>query len=249
MTSVLPTDLTEQALEATLDDIRAAVGAEHVLTDADDLREFRDPYWFAGWDDYEASAVVQPASVEELQAIVRVANDHGVPLWVSSQGRNNGYGGSSPRVRGAVVVNLRRMNRVLEIDGDAAYAVVEPGVSFFELYEAVRGSGHKLWISVPDLGWGSVIGNALEYGVGYTPYGEHANNVCGLEVLLPSGDLVRTGAGRHLERPRLACLQAELRAVVRRPLLPVEPRHRDAHGRVADARAGVLPAGLGDGVA
>ena len=179
MTSVLPTDLTAQALDAALDDIR----------------EFRDPYWFAGWDDYEASAVVQPASVDELQAIVRAANDHGVPLWVSSQGRNNGYGGSSPRVRGSVVVNLRRMNRVLEIDGDAAYAVVEPGVSFFELYEAVRGSGNKLWISVPDLGWGSVIGNALEYGVGYTPYGEHANTVCGLEVLLPSGELIRTGPG------------------------------------------------------
>ena len=68
-------------------------------------------------------------------------------------------------------------------------------MSFFELYEAVRGSGHKLWISVPDLGWGSVIGNTLEYGVGYTPYGEHAANACGLEVVLPDGELVRTGTG------------------------------------------------------
>ena len=249
MTSVLPTDLTEQALDAALDGFRAAVGAEHVLTDVEQLREFRDPYWFAGWDDYEASAVVQPESVEELQAVVRIANDHGVPLWVSSQGRNNGYGGSSPRVRGAVVVNLRRMNRVLEIDGDAAYAVVEPGVSFFDLYEAVRASGHKLWISVPDLGWGSVIGNTLEYGLGYTPYGEHAANACGLEVVLPDGELVRTGHGRHLERPSLARVPAELRAVVRRPLLPVEPRHRHQDGRLADAGAGVLPAGLGDGAA
>ena len=195
MTSVLPTDLTEQALDAALDGFRAAVGAEHVLTDVEQLREFRDPYWFAAWDDYEASAVVQPESVEELQAVVRIANDRGVPLWVSSQGRNNGYGGSSPRVRGAVVVNLRRMNRVLEIDGDAAYAVVEPGVSFFDLYEAVRASGHRLWISVPDLGWGSVIGNTLEYGLGYTPYGDHAANACGLEVVLPNGELVRTGMG------------------------------------------------------
>ena len=154
MTSVLPTDLTAQALDAALDGFRASVGAEHVLTDEEQLREFRDPYWFAGWDDYEASAVVQPESVEELQAIVRIANEHGVPLWVSSQGRNNGYGGSSPRVRGAVVVNLRRMNRVLEIDGDAAYAVVEPGVSFFELYEAVRGVGPQ----AVDLGAGPRLG-------------------------------------------------------------------------------------------
>ncbi len=60
MTSVLPTDLTAQALDAALDGFRASVGAEHVLTDDEQLREFRDPYWFAGWDDYEASAVVQP---------------------------------------------------------------------------------------------------------------------------------------------------------------------------------------------
>jgi 4-cresol dehydrogenase (hydroxylating) len=195
MTSVLPPAVTDQALGEALDGFRAAVGEAHVLTSEADLREFRDPYWFMGWDDYEASAVVQPESVEQIQEILRVANRFGVPLWVSSQGRNNGYGGSSPRVRGSVVVNLRRMDRVLEIDGDSAYAVVEPGVRFFDLYEAVRGSGHKLWIDVPDLGWGSVIGNTTEYGVGYTPYGEHAATACGLEVVLPNGDVVRTGMG------------------------------------------------------
>jgi 4-cresol dehydrogenase (hydroxylating) flavoprotein subunit len=195
MATVLPTDVTEQALDDALDAFRGVVGADAVLTAAEELQEFRDPYWYAGWDDYEASAVVQPQSVEQIQAIVRLANEHGVPLWVSSQGRNNGYGGSSPRVRGAVVLSLRRMNRVLEVNGDAAYAVVEPGVTFFELYEAVRASGHKLWISVPDLGWGSVIGNTVEYGVGYTPYGEHAATACGLEVVLPDGGLLRTGMG------------------------------------------------------
>jgi 4-cresol dehydrogenase (hydroxylating) len=195
MTTIPLTGVTEQALAAALDGFRATVGADGVLTADEELAEFRDPYWFPGWDDYEASAVVQPRSVEEIQEILRVANEHGVPLWVSSQGRNNGYGGSSPRLKGSVVVNLRRMNRVLEIDGDAAYAVVEPGVSFQQLYDAVRASGHELWIDCPDLGWGSVIGNTLEYGVGYTPYGEHAATACGLEVVLPDGDLLRTGMG------------------------------------------------------
>ena len=97
-----------------------------MLTSEEDLLEFRDPFWFRGWDDYEAAAVVQPQSVEEIQAIVRIANEHKVPLWVSGVGKNNGYGGSSPRVRGSVVVNLRRMNRVLEIDEELGYAVVGP---------------------------------------------------------------------------------------------------------------------------
>jgi 4-cresol dehydrogenase (hydroxylating) len=191
----LPDGLDEHAFLRALEGFRAAIGADAVLTAPEQVGEFRDPYWFAGWDDFEASAVVQPRSVEEIQAILRVANETGVPLWVSSQGRNNGYGGSSPRVRGSVVMSLRRMNRVLEINGEAAYAVVEPGVSFFDLYEAVRESDHKLWIDVPDLGWGSVIGNTTEYGVGYTPYGEHTATACGLEVVLPNGDVVRTGMG------------------------------------------------------
>src|SRR5215218_7841213 len=83
--------MSDRALEA----FRAAVGAQHVLTDQDELREFRDPFWHSGWRDYEASAVVQPETVEEIQAIVRIANEHRVPIWVTSQGRNNGYGGSS----------------------------------------------------------------------------------------------------------------------------------------------------------
>jgi 4-cresol dehydrogenase (hydroxylating) len=85
------------------------------------------------------------------------------------------------------------MNRVLEVDEEHAYAVVEPGVSFFDLYEAVR--ARKLWISTPDLGWGSVIGNALDHGVGYTLNGDHPAAQCGMEVVLADGSLLRTGMG------------------------------------------------------
>ena len=66
---------------------------------------------------------------------------------------------------------------------------------FFDLYDAVRASGHELWISVPTSAGAASIGNALEYGVGYTPYGEHASHLCGLEAVLPNGELVRTGMG------------------------------------------------------
>src|SRR5579863_4575437 len=170
MSLILPPEVTEASLERTLDDLRAAVGAGHVLTSPEEMREFRDPFWHLAWSDYEAAAVVQPETVEEIQAIVAIANERRVPLWTTSQGRNNGYGGSSPRVRGSVVMNLRRMNRILEIDEELGYAVVEPGVSWFELCEAVREGGHRLMVSIPDLGWGSVIGNTLEYGFTYMPY-------------------------------------------------------------------------------
>jgi 4-cresol dehydrogenase (hydroxylating) len=87
------------------------------------------------------------------------------------------------------------MNRVLEVNEDLCYAVVEPGVRWFDLHDALEAAGGRCWPSIPDLGWGSVVGNTLEYGRGYTPYGDHAANVCGMEVVLPDGEVLRTGMG------------------------------------------------------
>ena len=158
--SVMQAGVAAEVLTAALDDFRAAIGEDAVLTGDGDLREFRDPYWFAGLGRLRGGRR-RPAPIGRGAPGDRADRERPRRAALGElAGSNNGYGGSSPRVRGSVVVNLRRMNKVLEIDGDAAYAVVEPGVSFFDLYEAVRSSGHKLWISVPDLGWGSVIGNA-----------------------------------------------------------------------------------------
>jgi 4-cresol dehydrogenase (hydroxylating) flavoprotein subunit len=173
----------------------AALGAEHVFDGEAVLAEFTDPYDNKQRHRSLASYALQPASVEELQQILAIANRHRVPLWTGSQGRNNGYGGGAARVNGSVVVNLRRMNRVLEVNETFGYAVVEPGVSFAELNAHLLENGHALWTDVPDLSWGSVVGNTLEHGVGYTPYGEHADQVCGMEVVLADGDVVRTGMG------------------------------------------------------
>ena len=88
------------------------------------------------------------------------------------------------------------MNRILEVNEEFGYALVEPGVSFFDLYNTPEERGPKaVALDVPDPGWGSVVGNALEHGVGYTPYGDHAADQCGMEVVLPNGEVVRTGMG------------------------------------------------------
>src|SRR5919202_1080141 len=146
-------------------------------------------------EDFTASAVLMPTTVEEIQAVVRIANERRVPLWTHGTGRNNGYGGPAPRVRGSVIVSLRNMNRVLEINEELGYAVVEPGVRWFDLYEAVKAGGHKLMVSIADLGWGSVIGNSLDNGATYIPYGVDQASWCGMEVVLPNGEVMRTGMG------------------------------------------------------
>ena len=150
---------------------------------------------YSASDDHQPGGAVRPCSVEEVQQIVRLANAHKVPLWTVSRGKNLGYGGHSPVVKGTVVLDLHRMNRIIEINEEYAYAVVEPGVSFFDLYEEIQRRGLRLWPSVPAIGWGSVVGNTLDRGFGYTPDGEHTRAQCGMEVVLPSGELVRTGAG------------------------------------------------------
>ncbi|KAJ5724829.1 FAD-linked oxidase-like protein [Penicillium malachiteum] len=91
-----------------------------------------------------------------------------------SRGKNLGYGGSAPVTKECVFLDLRRINTILEINEEYAYAIVEPGVSFFDLFNKIQKRGLNLWPSVPAIGWGSVLGNTLDRGVGYTPLGEHS---------------------------------------------------------------------------
>ena len=66
---------------------------------------------------------------------------------------------------------------------------------WFDLYEAIKAGGHRLMLSIADLGWGSVIGNTLDHGVTYMPYGVDMGMQCGMEVVLADGELMRTGMG------------------------------------------------------
>lgn len=93
-----------------------------------------------------ASCVIQPASTEEVVALVKAANKHKMPISPVSIGRNLGYGGTAPRLRGAAIVDLKRMNKIIEVNEESAYCLVEPGVSYFNMYEHLRKTGSKLWI-------------------------------------------------------------------------------------------------------
>lgn len=183
------------AVQRALAEIKDAIGATAVLTERSDLDEYRDPFWVLGDNTNDVVAAVFPTSVEQVQIVVRIANEYGAPLWTVSQGRNYGYGGSSPRVPGSILLNLSKMNRVLEINTELGYAVVEPGTRWFDLVDALEEAGGEWWSSIPDLGWGSIIGNSLEYGRGHTRFGSHAENIVGMEVVLPNGELMRTGMG------------------------------------------------------
>ncbi|WP_322046884.1 FAD-dependent oxidoreductase [Paraburkholderia sp. J67] len=193
---VLPPGLSAARFGRALAAFEAIVGAPNVCREGAALAPYFDP--FAPVADARAfapAAALLPANVDEIRAILRVANAARVPLWTVSTGRNFAYGGAAPRLAGSVVLDLQRLNRILDVDERLAWALVEPGVSYFDLHAHLRERGLKLWVDPPAAGWGSVIGNTLERGFGYTAYGDHAATQCGMEVVLANGDVVRTGMG------------------------------------------------------
>ena len=114
----VPPNVNPADFEAALSLWRSAVGADWVFTAAEDVALYRDaysPYW-AEPEERLASAAVAPATLEQVQAVVRTANRYRIPLYAISTGRNLAYGGSAPALSGSVVLDLKRMNRVLEVN-------------------------------------------------------------------------------------------------------------------------------------
>lgn len=125
------------------------------------------------------------------------ANEPSISIWRISISRNLESGGPALRVRGSVVVNSgKRVKRVLALNPDGYTCLLEPGVPLYTLNEEVQKRGYKhMWVDKADVGGGSVIGNTLYRGVGYTPYRGHWATHSGLEAGLPTGEVMRTGMG------------------------------------------------------
>jgi 4-cresol dehydrogenase (hydroxylating) len=176
-----------------------AVGVANVFFDEADRTSYQDKF---AVDDalHHPVGAVAPVSVEEIQAVLRIAREHKISLWPISRGKNLGYGGSAPVLAGSVVLDLSRMKKI-DYDEHNGTVLLEPGVGFYDLYDFLRSRGMKHWLSVPGNSWGSVVGNALDRGMGYTPYGEHTTRICGLEAVLADGTVVRTGMGALDQSP------------------------------------------------
>ncbi len=145
-------------------------------------------------------AVLYPVSADEVRTIIQVAACHGVVLYPISGGHNWGYGDACAPTEGAAILDLGRMNRIIEINPTLGYAVVEPGVTQGQLHDAVRREAPGFWLDCSAAGpEASVVGNALDRGFGHTPYGDHVRTTCGMEVVLADGRLVRTGFGHFTD--------------------------------------------------
>lgn len=168
----------------------AIVGKEHVIDDQDALREYTKENISFIPQRYPLLAV-RPGTVEEVKGILQVANLNAIPVTPFSS-CTNGHGASIPFVPG-ITIDLRRLNKIHHIDLICRNATIEPGVTFSDLQEKVREKGLRTLCPIELPSTSSVISTYLEMTplFSWPKYG--TETVLTMEVLIPNGDLVKTG--------------------------------------------------------
>ena len=176
---------------AFVDELRSALGADHVITEPEQLRV----YECDGLTGHRAvpEVVVLPDSTGEVQAVLRACHRARVPFV--ARGAGTGLSGGATPIAGGVVVSLARMNRILEIDLASQRIVVEPGVANLDVTRAVAANGY---FYAPDPSSQQVCtigGNVAENsgGAHCLKYGFTAHHVTGLTFVLPDGEVVELG--------------------------------------------------------
>jgi glycolate oxidase len=190
--TVVRVTATASATSGLIDELRAAAGDDGVLTDADVTASYaRDMMPLA--PSGSPLAVVLPRDTAAVQAVVRVCAAHRTPIV--PRGAGSGLSGAANAIDGCVMLCLMRMNKIIEVDADNRLAVVEPGVVNLELREAVEKRGLFYPPDPSSYDWCTIGGNLATNAGGLccVKYGVTTDFVLGLEVVLASGELLRTG--------------------------------------------------------
>lgn len=139
--------------------------------------------------------VVMPKSAEEVQNIVKLANQKKIPIIPMGGGLT--LSGLIIPVKGGIVMDMKRMNKIIEINELSKYALIEAGVTTGQLLSFLNDNYTNLQPPIPDAPpSATVAGNVLIHGSGYLSqkYGDHAAMINGLEVVLPDGELCKMGS-------------------------------------------------------
>ena len=174
------------------------VGAEHVLDRPDELLAYS--YDATPLFQAKPDAVVRPASRDEVAAVMKLCHEHRIPVVTRGSGTN--LSASTTPVGGGIVLNMTRMNRIVEIDAENLTCTVEPGVLTAAVHRAVEAQG---LFYPPDPGSMhiSTIGGNIAQGAGGLrglKYGVTRDYVMGLELVLPTGEVLETGGKRQGRR-------------------------------------------------
>lgn len=174
--------------------LTAALGKKKVILQPKILKRYADD-----WTEIPGRApgvVVRPESAEDVRIILEAANKYKVP--VTPRVANTNIGGLAIAEKGGVMVDLTAMNRILETNGSDMYAIIEPGVTWADMKNHLAANYPSLRfaysLSPPN---SSILANCLMDGLTNLSllHGSTAHWINGLEAILPSGEVVRTGIG------------------------------------------------------
>lgn len=172
----------------------------NVLHAEEDLAEYREDYTEA--EPSDPSVVAFVTEVEQVQAIVKEAGKRRVPITPRVAGTN--VGGLAIPAEGGLVLDMSRMNRILDVNVEDMYAVIEPGVTQQDMKDMLRERNMPLTtgysLAPPHT---SVLANAIMAGLTNRSlkYGDQSDWISGLEAVLHDGSLMRTGAWALSEVP------------------------------------------------
>jgi glycolate oxidase len=171
--------------------LQIIVGEGRVLTDADLVEPYAhdEVVGLRGMPE----VVVRAATAAQVSAILQLAQHERVP--VTPRGAGYGLSGGAVPMCGGIVLSLEKMNRILEIDKGNLMITVEPGVLTGDIHRAVEAEGLFYPPDPASLDSCTIGGNIAENAGGprAVKYGVTKDYVCGLEAVLPSGAIVRTG--------------------------------------------------------
>ena len=177
------------AIEAWARDL----GPEAVISDFQSLENYSRSTCASKRD---LVAVLKPDSLQQVQQIVAVANAYKIPLYPISGGKQWGMGSRLPVQDGAAIVDLGGMNRILEVNAQFQYAVVEPGVTQRQLLDYIKENNLPLMLNVTgSTSDTTLIGNAMDRGVGY--FDSRAHGISNMEIVLGNGTTIQTGFGHY----------------------------------------------------
>ncbi len=168
------------------------VGKENMSSDKEQLEKY-------GQDETEdliffAEVILKPNSVKEISQIAKICNEHIIPLTV--RGAGTGLSGGALPIKGGVLLSMEKFNKIIKIDERNLQATVEPGVINYEFQEAVKQVG--LFYPPDPASWGSCsLGGNIAHSSGgpkAVKYGTTRDYVLNLEIVLPNGEIIWTGA-------------------------------------------------------
>ena len=185
--------MIEMKKENILRDLEDIVGKDFASNKPEDLFIYsQDP---GASEPRPVDFVVMPKSVEEIQEIVQLANKERIPLIPMGGGLT--LSGLILPVHKGIVMDMKRMDKILEINSLGRYAVLEAGVTTGSLVSYLKEHHPNLQAPIPDAPTSATVaGNVLIHGSGSLSqkYGHHASMINGLEVVLPTGEITKLGS-------------------------------------------------------